>query len=118
MAAGKFNITGENAIEQGATWQRLIKWKDADDDLISNAGYSARMKIKADVSSAELLSLTDAAGITLGGSNGEILITITSTQTAALSAGMYIYDLELESAGGVVTRLLQGRVDVIPEVTR
>jgi len=118
MAAGVFDLTEDNAIEQGATWQRLIKWRDSDEALISNVGYSARMKIKADVNSTEVLSLTDASGIALGGANGEILITISKTQTAAISPGVYVYDLELESAGGVVTRLLQGRVDVIAEVTR
>ena len=30
----------------------------------------------------------------------------------------YVYDLEIESAGGVVTRLMQGQITVTPEVTR
>ena len=38
--------------------------------------------------------------------------------TAALSPGKFYYDLEIESGGGVVTRLLQGVARVTPNVTR
>jgi hypothetical protein len=37
---------------------------------------------------------------------------------ASVSAGKYRYDLELVSAGGVVTRLLEGVFLVTAEVTR
>ncbi len=44
---------------------------------------------------------------------------ISATTTAALTAPFSgVYDLELVSAGGVVTRLLQGAATVSPEVTR
>jgi hypothetical protein len=56
--------------------------------------------------------------LTLGGAAGTIVITLTATQTAALTAGNYVYDLELVSGAGVVTRLVQGNVTVTAEITR
>jgi hypothetical protein len=70
-------------------------------------------------SSTSIVSLTSGAGITLGGAAGTIAIVISATTTAALTAPFSgVYDLELVSAGGVVTRLLQGAATVSPEVTR
>ena len=37
---------------------------------------------------------------------------------AGITAGDYVYDLEMVASNGVVTRLLQGSFKVTPEVTR
>lgn len=47
---------------------------------------------------------------------GEILIEMTPEQTAGLESG--VYDFEIVTADGVVTRLLEGKVRVSSEVTR
>jgi hypothetical protein len=66
-----------------------------------------------------ILSLTSAAGITLGGAAGTIAIAVSATATAALTAPFSgVYDLELVSGGGEVTRLLEGTATVSPEVSR
>lgn len=57
------------------------------------------------------------AGITLGGTAGTIVITIDADYTSALNDGTYVYDLELTSSSGTVTRLLEGQFVVTPEVT-
>jgi hypothetical protein len=35
-----------------------------------------------------------------------------------VSAGRWVYDIELTSSGGEVTRILEGRFIVTPQVTR
>ena len=46
-------------------------------------------------------------------------MSLSNSQTAAISAGKYYYDIELVNTGSsVVTRLLQGVARVTPEVTR
>jgi hypothetical protein len=82
-------------------------------------GYTAQMQVReAADSTAYLLSLANGSGITLGGTAGTILVNITSTQSAAVSAGSYAYDLELVSSGSQVTRILQGAFNVVGNVTR
>lgn len=49
---------------------------------------------------------------------GVITLSLTATLTAGIPATRYVYDLEMISSGGVVTRLLEGYVTVTPEVTR
>lgn len=117
MALGNnFDIT----INQGATFELTITWKDSAGTAINLTGYSARMQVRETyASTSTVVSLTNGSGITLGGAAGTIAISISATTTAALTAPFSgVYDLELVSAGGVVTRLLQGAATVTPEVTR
>jgi hypothetical protein len=97
-----------------------VTWKDSAGTAINLTGYSARMQVRETYSSTStIVSLTNGSGITLGGAAGTIAIAISATTTAALTAPFSgVYDLELVSAGGVVTRLLQGAATVSPEVTR
>jgi methylase of polypeptide subunit release factors len=74
---------------------------------------------KTPSSDTKVLDLTTENGaIALGGAAGTIAVTISATAMAAVAANKYRYDLELASAGGVVTRLLEGVFLVTAEVTR
>lgn len=117
MSAGIHNIKAE----KGATFSQTYTWK-IDSNLVNLTTYSARMKVrdpKRAPSVNQIVSLTSAAGggITLGGSAGTITVTIAATTMDNIVAGKYVYDLELESSGGVVTRLLKGSFVVYDEVT-
>jgi hypothetical protein len=80
-------------------------------------GYSATMTIRPFVgSNTTTLVLTNGAGITLGGSNGTINVTISSAVTADFNPSRYAYDFVLNS-GSVVTRLLEGKFIVTAGVT-
>lgn len=116
------NIPGDYdlIIYVGATFTRRVVWKDSLGALIDLTGYTARMQIRQSVRNpAILLTLTtENGGITLGGAAGTVDLLLTSTQTAALTARAGVYDIELIDSTGVVTRLLQGAVEISPEVTR
>jgi hypothetical protein len=112
--AGEYNFT----IEQGATFNLLMTWR-IDNVPVNLTGYTARLQARIDVDETDtILSLTTGAGITLGGAAGTISLDQTATQTAVLPKGEYVYDLELQSSGGIVTRLLQGELNISAEVTR
>jgi hypothetical protein len=112
--AGQYNFT----IEQGATFNLLMTWR-IDNVAVNLTGYTARLQARIDVDETDtILSLTTGAGITLGGAAGTISLDQTATQTALLPKGEYVYDLELQSSGGIVTRLLQGELNISAEVTR
>jgi|TARA_B110000285_G_C14870657_1_gene489015 hypothetical protein len=120
MAAGIYNFT----IEQGSTFTRTFKYKDATGTAISLADHSIRMQLRTSIgNSSTVISLTETQGandsvITVGGtSNNEITVTITATDTAAMSFDTAVYDLEIQT-GSTVTRLLQGKIKLSKEVTR
>lgn len=88
---------------------------------VNLASYTARMQVRSSQEANTTILDLDTGlkgGITLGGSEGTILIEVSATATAALNFASAVYDLELISPGGVVTRLLEGRVKLRKEVTR
>jgi hypothetical protein len=49
---------------------------------------------------------------------GQITISLTDTQTAALEAGRYVYDLVITDSSGNKTRVVEGIATVNPSVSR
>ena len=45
-------------------------------------------------------------------------MSMTPAITGAIEEGMYVYDLEITSGSGTVSRLLEGEITTNPEVTR
>lgn len=61
---------------------------------------------------------TSNGRITLNAATGTITLTLSASETSTLPPGRYVYDVEMTSGGGQVTRLLGGTVIVTPEATR
>lgn len=81
-------------------------------------GFTARMTVKDSVGGAILATLTTAnSGITINVVGRVITITITAVASAAFTWTSGVYDLEMVSAGGVVTAIVAGKITVTPEVT-
>jgi hypothetical protein len=109
-------------IDQGETWIKSITWKDSGGVPYDLSDYGARMMVRkhyADNDKGQpLVSLTDTDGITLGAAVDNIVITIEDSVTETIPGATYYYDLELISPSQEVTKLLRGKVTVLPEVTR
>lgn len=115
-------------IEQGSTFDRtLTLYDDGSYDLIAGeatgepidlTGYSARMQIRRNAHSADVLfELTDGDGLTLGDDLGTIRILIDADTSSEWTWRSGEYDLELVQPSGDPIRLFQGDVKVSPEVT-
>jgi hypothetical protein len=108
------------SIYQGATFNPVLTFytNQAAGTLLNLTGYTARMKARAGYGTAEIFNLTTSnGGITLGGAAGTVSLLISAANTAALTAGSYLYDLELIDSSGVVNRVLQGRLTVVAGIT-
>lgn len=65
--------------------------------------------------------ITIVPGTTLASDQNHISIHATASETGSSGtpvAGDYVYDLELTSSTGIVTRLIQGRATLRPQVTK
>ena len=116
MAAGIYNFT----IEQGATFTRTFKYKDSEGnpiDLVSGDGFNARMEIKDKIGGNTISFFsTNGTGLSITNTNF-ITLTIDATTTSTYRFTNAVYDLEIVSPTGVVTRLLQGKIKLSKEVT-
>lgn len=113
--AAVYNFT----LDQGSKHDFSVLYKDPTGLAIDLTGYAAALQVRESVDSAEpLVSLTEAAGIALGGEEGTIGVHFTPEETAGLTLRSVVYDLELTPEEGETFRLLQGTITVSPEVTR
>lgn len=112
MSAGIYNIKAD----QGSTF--VFSFTITTDGTAWNlTGYSARMQVRASVQSAStILNLVSPTDITLT-SAGVVTVTV-DADVMATASGSFVYDIEVESGSGIVTRLLQGKFIITPEVTR
>jgi len=111
--SGSYNIVAR----KGSTF-RLPMTVRTDGTPWNFTSYTARMQVRRSANDTNiLLNLTSPTGITLN-STGRIVLNATATAMTAISAGRYVYDLEVESAGGEVTSIISGRFVVQPEVTQ
>ncbi|WP_344580481.1 hypothetical protein [Nonomuraea roseoviolacea] len=104
-------------IDQGATFRRVLRWTSGGEPL-NLTGFSARMEIRTKTGGELLYRLdTSTGGITLGGVEGTIQLHIPASASTAWAWRTGVYDLELIGPTGDVVRLIQGGVQVSPEVT-
>ena len=105
-------------LPQGATWDDVWTLKVSGSPY-NLTGCTARLQFRKAVTSPDtVLSITSSSGITLGGALGTVTFSVADTVTAAIESGVYVYDLEVETAGGVTSRWVQGKVNVSAEVTK
>jgi len=105
-------------IDQGADFGQTLRfYTDSTNTTPKDiSGYEFRSKArygthKNDNDVVEFTAaITDAA-------NGVVNFALTDTQTAAMKAGRWRYDLEMVDSGGTVSRIMWGDIEVAPEAT-
>ena len=102
-------------IDQGATFTTTVTVTDSSGSAVNLSGYSVAAQIRKTFLSASATSFTASIS---NASSGEITISLTPTQTAALEAGRFVYDVVITASGGTKTRVVEGQVTVNPSVTR
>jgi hypothetical protein len=112
MAAGKHDIT----LEQGATYNMQVRVEENGSPVdITNYTFESQVR-KSHYSSDVAASFTTSL---VNGPMGSFNISLTDTQTDALNpAFTHVYDVEVTSDTGAVTRIIEGTVTVSPGVTR
>ena len=128
MSAGRYSFT----IEQGATLDFELAYKDSDNNPIDLTGYQGRMQLRPSVGSdIKYITLSssldlDGTGLNFSGSDGlnpptsgTIGIFISAESSSLLDFGEAVYDLELATGSQfpIVTRLLEGQVRLSKNVT-
>ena len=85
-------------IDQGSTFSTSVNVKNDDETASTATDFT--------------VSIADPP------SNGQIDCQLTATQTAALEEGRYVYDVEVTSDTGTVTRVIEGIITINPNVTK
>ena len=105
--------------DQGASLIRAFFLKNSAKKPINLTGYIGRMHIRESASSSVILQTlsTDSGNITIDPLLGRVDILIKPSETADLEAKTYVYDLELESESGEITKFMAGTLTIRAEIT-
>jgi len=111
MAAYSINLP----VEKNSDFSTTITIADEDNGLPLNlTGFTAQAKLKRSFTSAVAQTFSVEFVDRVAGVLG---LSLSSTQTATLTAKRYVYDLVITSPAGVKTRVVEGIVEVSPGVT-
>lgn len=108
--ATKANLT----IDQGASFSTTTTLTDTDGNPIDLTNYSGAAQMRKTYTSSSAVTFN----VSLGGTLGTVVLSLSANATANVAAGRYVYDVELTDNTGLVSRVFEGIVTVNPNVTR
>lgn len=104
-------------IDQGTTFNNVINiTDDVTNAAINIYGYTATSQMRRSYYSANI-SANITCTIT-NASNGELTMSMTSANTANIKAGRYVFDLKVTDTANTTSRILEGIVNITPQVTK
>jgi hypothetical protein len=102
-------------IDQGADFTTTINLDNTDGTNFDLTGYTVKSQLAKTYASS---TKTDITAAITSATEGQITLTLSNTQTTALSAGRFVYDVEItQTSGGAKTRVIEGQITVHPQVT-
>lgn len=104
------------SADQGADFQTSLELEDSNGDRVDLSDYVVYGQIRRTYKSATAedfqVTIVDAA-------NGAILIELSSTQTAGMKSGRYVYDVyATDESINKTLKLLEGIFELVPSVTQ
>ena len=103
-------------IDQDADFTTTVTVNDSNGTALDLTSYTALAMIRKTYQSSTATTFTSA--FVSPRTTGQITISLTDTQTAALEQGRYVYDLVITDASGSKTRVVEGIAIVTPSVSR
>ena len=102
-------------VDAGATYSNIISVAATNGQALNLTGYSVASQMRKSYSSSTAYNFTasiyDAA-------NGKVRLQLTPSQSEAIPAGRWLYDVEITSPSGNKTRVVEGIVTVNPQITQ
>ena len=105
-------------INTGSTFSQTLTLESSDDDSACNlTGYTPTSQVRKWAGS-ETATVDFTCSVPSPATQGKILLSLTATQTKALTAGRHVYDVILTTDAGTVQKVVEGSVLIREGVTR
>tara|TARA_B110000503_G_C7112978_1_gene399020 strand:+ start:72 stop:404 length:333 start_codon:yes stop_codon:yes gene_type:complete len=102
-------------VDQGSDYTTTIYVTNNQGDVLDLTLYTSRAQIRKAYTSTTAVDFTTSILDPLAGT---IKISLTNAQTAIMKSGRYVYDVEIVSDIDIVSRVVEGQLEVSPNVTR
>lgn len=101
--------------DQGSYFEANMNVTNSEGNVADLTGYTARAQARRTYSSST--SYDFVVTIPSPTTDGNVKFSMTGLYTG-LMKGRYVYDVEIISPAGTVTRVIEGQMEVTPRVTR
>tara|TARA_R100001510_G_C7648266_1_gene205592 strand:+ start:558 stop:959 length:402 start_codon:yes stop_codon:yes gene_type:complete len=109
-------------IDQGSSFSTTITPSNSDGSILDLIlSYTARGKIRKAYGASNSVDFTASVQQVDSPEQDTVKISLTSTQTAAMQAGRYVYDVEIINSNSTpadIIRILEGQIEITPSVTQ
>lgn len=103
-------------LDQGADFEFDIDLMESDGTPINVASYTFSSSLrKSYYSSSATANMTVAI---VDAANGNVLLSMNSSTTSNIKAGRYLFDVKQTNDVNTTTRLVEGIITVLPQVTK
>jgi hypothetical protein len=101
-------------VDQGTSFTAAIDLTDAAGAVFNLTGYTVAAQMRKNYTSSAATTFTASHTGVLG----KINLVLSANTTGTIEPGRYLYDVEITSSGGTITRVVEGIVTVTPGMTR
>ena len=87
-------------VDQGTDFTMSVDVTDTDGDALNLTGFTVAGQVRRSYFSTTAVNFTCAVS---NATSGIITVSLSGTQSDAMKAGRYVYDVEITNAGGTKT---------------
>ena len=102
-------------VDAGSDYSNIITVSSTNGQSLDLTGYTVASQMRKSYSSSTVYAFTaslyDAA-------TGRVRLQLSASNSSAIPAGRWLYDVEITSGAGSKTRVIEGIVTITPQITQ
>ncbi len=102
-------------VDAGSTYSNIITVSASNGQALDLTGFTVASQMRKSYGSSTVYNFTSSI---YNAAQGKVRLQLTDTQSQAIPAGRWLYDVEIRSSSGSVTRVVEGIVTINPQITQ
>jgi len=102
-------------VDQGSDYNSIVTVTSGDGTPLNLQDFTVKSQMRKSYGASLAYNFTAEV---FNASLGQIRLRLTATQSEAIPAGRYLYDVEITSPANIKKRVVEGIVTVTPQITQ
>jgi len=102
-------------VDAGSDYSNIITVSSTNGQPLNLSGYTVASQMRKSYSSSTVYAFTASV---YDAANGRVRLQLSASNSSAIPAGRWLYDVEITSAAGSKTRVVEGIVTITPQITQ
>jgi hypothetical protein len=102
-------------VDAGSDYSNIITVSSTNGQPLNLSGYTVASQMRKSYSSSTVYAFTASV---YDAANGKVRLQLSASNSSAIPAGRWLYDVEITSAAAAKTRVVEGIVTITPQITQ